>query len=401
MARPRKRISAQEASRLLGVTGEAVRRLGKVGMLSYVDVNNPGNKPTRYYFKDEVVARKKACGEYTSIADDTQAKLDEAKRLNKEAALIEVDAQKRFRAAKEFPVIIARLCDILEGCFLAVEKVHPLSERERQILTLVIRMRPLSEISRSYGLSSERVRQICVKAVRRLLRGKAIAEECQSLRENNKRLLEENSGLQSKNQFLVENSTTLSEDNLLVLSDFDYSRRCLVLSDISALDLSWMLKRNLSDCGFSKVMEIVTRTREELKAEGVFVDDLDVSLERHKLGYNMNLAKLGIGNKEQLRKLADSEIRLNSAERKIKNLLLQRLDDWGLSVRVCNCLRAADIVTFADLVQYKRDEIVKFRNFGRRSFGEVEYLLKKLNLRFGMVPQYYGIVPSKKYIPRW
>ena len=99
--------------------------------------------------------------------------------------------------------------------------------------------------------------------------------------------------------------------------------------------------------------------------------------------------------------MADSEIRLNSAERNIKNFLLQRVADFGLSVRVYNCLRAADIVTFADLVQYKRDEIVKFRNFGRRSLGEVEYLLKKLNLRFGMDPQYYGIVPSKKYIPRW
>ena len=58
MARPRKRISAQEASRLLGVTGEAVRRLGKVGMLSYVDVNNPGNKPTRYYFKGQLLMTK-------------------------------------------------------------------------------------------------------------------------------------------------------------------------------------------------------------------------------------------------------------------------------------------------------------------------------------------------------
>ena len=55
-----------------------------------------------------------------------------------------------------------------------------------------------------------------------------------------------------------------------------------------------------------------------------------------------------------------------------RHLLLTKLSDMGLSVRAYNCLKAADIDTFADLVSYSRAELMKFRNFGRKSLNEIE-----------------------------
>jgi DNA-directed RNA polymerase subunit alpha len=55
-----------------------------------------------------------------------------------------------------------------------------------------------------------------------------------------------------------------------------------------------------------------------------------------------------------------------------------------LSVRALNCLKAADVDTLGDLVQYNRNDLLKFRNFGKKSLTELDDLLVSLNLTFGM-----------------
>ena len=81
-----------------------------------------------------------------------------------------------------------------------------------------------------------------------------------------------------------------------------------------------------------------------------------------------------------------------------RHLLLTKLSDMGLSVRAYNCLKAADIDTFADLVSYSRAELMKFRNFGRKSLNEIELLVEKKNLSFGMDVTKYNIEPKKKNV---
>ena len=78
------------------------------------------------------------------------------------------------------------------------------------------------------------------------------------------------------------------------------------------------------------------------------------------------------------------------------HLLLTKLSDMGLSVRAYNCLKAADIDTFADLVSYSRAELMKFRNFGRKSLNEIDLLVEKMKLSFGMDVTKYNIEPKKK-----
>lgn len=80
----------------------------------------------------------------------------------------------------------------------------------------------------------------------------------------------------------------------------------------------------------------------------------------------------------------------------MRHLLLTKLSDVGLSVRAYNCLKAADIDTFADLVSYSRAELMKFRNFGRKSLNEIDILVEKMKLSFGMDVTKYNIEPKKK-----
>ena len=82
----------------------------------------------------------------------------------------------------------------------------------------------------------------------------------------------------------------------------------------------------------------------------------------------------------------------------MRHLLLTKLSDMGLSVRAYNCLKAADIDTFADLVSYSRQELMKFRNFGRKSLNEIDLLVEKMKLSFGMDVTKYNIEPKKKNV---
>ena len=68
----------------------------------------------------------------------------------------------------------------------------------------------------------------------------------------------------------------------------------------------------------------------------------------------------------------------------MRKLLKTSLEDLDLSVRAYNCLKAAKINTLSDLVQYETHELLKFRNFGKKSLVEIEELLQEKNLTFGM-----------------
>ncbi|MCK9269212.1 MAG: DNA-directed RNA polymerase subunit alpha [Bacteroidales bacterium] len=67
-----------------------------------------------------------------------------------------------------------------------------------------------------------------------------------------------------------------------------------------------------------------------------------------------------------------------------RQLLKTKLLDLDLSVRALNCLKAADVETLGDLVSFNKNDLLKFRNFGKKSLTELEELVKAKNLEFGM-----------------
>jgi len=68
----------------------------------------------------------------------------------------------------------------------------------------------------------------------------------------------------------------------------------------------------------------------------------------------------------------------------MRQLLKSKLSDMDLSVRALNCLKAADVETLGELVRYQKNDLLKFRNFGKKSLTELDELLERLNLNFGM-----------------
>ena len=68
----------------------------------------------------------------------------------------------------------------------------------------------------------------------------------------------------------------------------------------------------------------------------------------------------------------------------MRQLLKTKLADMDLSVRALNCLKAADIETLGDLVAFNKNDLLKFRNFGKKSLTELEELVEIKNLAFGM-----------------
>ena len=85
----------------------------------------------------------------------------------------------------------------------------------------------------------------------------------------------------------------------------------------------------------------------------------------------------------------DSEIKAETEEfdetsLHMRQLLKTKLVDMDLSVRALNCLKAADVETLGDLVSIAKSDLLKFRNFGKKSLTELEDLVDNKNLVFGM-----------------
>lgn len=69
---------------------------------------------------------------------------------------------------------------------------------------------------------------------------------------------------------------------------------------------------------------------------------------------------------------------------RMRQLLKTKLTDMDLSVRALNCLKSADIETLGELVTFNKNDLLKFRNFGKKSLTELEDLLTNMGLMFGM-----------------
>ena len=81
---------------------------------------------------------------------------------------------------------------------------------------------------------------------------------------------------------------------------------------------------------------------------------------------------------------ADSNEEFDEEVLHMRQLLKTKLADMDLSVRALNCLKAADVETLGELVKFNKNDLLKFRNFGKKSLTELDELLESLNLSFGM-----------------
>jgi len=82
---------------------------------------------------------------------------------------------------------------------------------------------------------------------------------------------------------------------------------------------------------------------------------------------------------------------------RIRHLLQKSVDELELSVRSGNCLRAAEIKTLWELVQKTEQDMLKYRNFGRKSLKEIQDILESMGLKFGMDVSKYRLPESERH----
>lgn len=82
---------------------------------------------------------------------------------------------------------------------------------------------------------------------------------------------------------------------------------------------------------------------------------------------------------------------LDEGDLHLRQLLKTKLSDLELSVRALNCLKSAEVETLGDLVAFHKADLLKFRNFGKKSLTELDELLTSLNLKFGMDVSIYKL----------
>lgn len=80
----------------------------------------------------------------------------------------------------------------------------------------------------------------------------------------------------------------------------------------------------------------------------------------------------------------DSNEEFDEEVLRMRQLLKSKLVDMDLSVRALNCLKSAEVETLGELVLFNKTDLMKFRNFGKKSLTELDELLANLNLSFGM-----------------
>jgi len=91
------------------------------------------------------------------------------------------------------------------------------------------------------------------------------------------------------------------------------------------------------------------------------------------------------------------EEEVDEERQRVRRLLDKSVDELELSVRSSNCLRAAEIRSIGDLVQKSEPEMLKYRNFGRKSLKEIQDILSEMGLHFGMdvTPYYENRSPAR------
>jgi len=80
---------------------------------------------------------------------------------------------------------------------------------------------------------------------------------------------------------------------------------------------------------------------------------------------------------------------------RMRQLLSTKLNEIDLSVRALNCLKSAEVETLGDLVKFTKADLLKFRNFGKKSLTELDHLLDHLKLHFGMDVVKYKLEKEK------
>ena len=94
---------------------------------------------------------------------------------------------------------------------------------------------------------------------------------------------------------------------------------------------------------------------------------------------------------EKITFVTDLEDEFDEDTLHMRQLLKSKLSELGLSVRALNCLKTAEVQTLGELVSFNKSDLLKFRNFGKKSLTELEALVEDKGLAFGLDISKYNL----------
>lgn len=300
----KKFYTRNQAAQILNVSPSTISNYIKNGLLTNCAPVKEDRRQEVYVKASEVEALRP---QVTDIESLKQTISEYKEKLKEEQENIIKDYKTLMDFSQSRRYFFFDMGHILE-CLFAI--IDPLQDREKDVLTLTLAGEPLESIAARHNLSRERIRQIVVKAT------KKIDRHClQNASLLYKKCFEENASLRKQNELIKK----AYEEEHLRLSKYENS----------------------------------TNFVENMGATVLTYDDI-----------------------------------------KTIQVLTSPVLDYGLTVRAYNCLKSNDIELIAELVSYKKHEVMRFRNLGRKSLYEIEALLEKLGLSFGMDLSKYGFTLS-------
>jgi hypothetical protein len=167
------------------------------------------------------------------------------------------------------------------------------------------------------------------------------------------------------------------------------SQKIIMETELSDLGLS-IRSTNciLNTPGLSKIRDLILFTEDALLRVGNFgkkeLNEMKEVL--GLLGLRLGMTTADIADFEAHHGATPTEI-LSSAENNIYSPLERKISGFNLSVRSGNCLQSANVKNIRELIQYTESDLLKRRNFGRKSLREIKSVLKPMGLRLGMTTE--------------
>ena len=188
MEENRKTISAAQAAKLLETTTANIYQMGKSGILSSLVLSN-GKRRNRYYFEDEILARKENLQRIVLLSDDTDTCLASALELNREARKNEDKAKARLKASRNWMKATERISDMADVLLSMMSEMYNLSSKESDIIRSIVRLETLEDIARRNQCTVGVVNDVAIAAVKKLRGAIFIMAEFTAMKEKVDRMM--------------------------------------------------------------------------------------------------------------------------------------------------------------------------------------------------------------------
>ena len=371
----RKTITRSDAAKLLGVHPQTVSNLASDGVLSRMSVLARSGRWYQLYYEDEILARRDDVVRIYRAnvsAEECIRKAEEQKRIAEEK--LEENRRMAVRAAGGIRHFLWFQQIAERGIGALLKKDERLSDREKGILRDILSFSTPEEMCARYGITRERVRQLCNKAIRRLGGIAAVLDKADEA-------LRRNAVLEAENARLAR-----------IVKEIDSSSRYR----ISLAELAVKLKETrLGDVGFSvrsynglrsigveNIYDLVRKKPEEVQCarnlgRKSFLEIEDIM--------GRNGWSFGIFDGFSQEDLAMMEsVAEKQAEDLIRKLKEQPIPIRAISFRAALILNRLGVENMYDLVMLDPNSILHARNSGKKTLMELTYFLKRHNLEFGM-----------------